>query len=131
MTSLPRKAIGAAEVYEDLYCPRGEMENRIKEKQLYLFGNRTSAGTLKANRTRLYFSAIAYLLIQALRDLGLKGTSEERAQAHTIRVKLLKIAARIRITARKIWVELSSNCPFAALFREVSANLSAEPSVVM
>lgn len=131
VTSLPRKAIGAAEVYEDLYCPRGEMENRIKEKQLYLFGNRTSAGTLKANRTRLYFSAIAYLLIQALRDLGLKGTSEERAQAHTIRVKLLKIAARIRITARKIWVELSSNCPFAALFREVSANLSAEPSVVM
>ena len=73
---------------------------------------------------------MAYLLIQALRDLGLKGTSEERAQAHTIRVKLLKSAARIRITARKVWVELSCNCPFEALFREVSANLSAGSLVV-
>ncbi len=131
VTTLSRKEARPAVVYEDRYCPRGEMENRIKEKQLYLFGARASAGSMRANQNRLYFSAVAYMLIQALRDLGLRGTSMAKARADTIRVKLLKIAARVRITARKVWVELSSNCPFASTFEEVAANLWAAPSVVM
>jgi len=124
VTTLSRKEAKPAEVYEDHYCPRGEMENRIKEKQLYLFGTRVSASTMRANQNRLYFSGVAYMLIQALRDLGLRETHMAKARADTIRAKLLKIAARVRITARKVWVELSSNCPFAAVFREVAANLS-------
>ncbi|MEZ6184995.1 MAG: IS1380 family transposase [Planctomycetota bacterium] len=128
VTTLSRKEATPAEVYEDHYCPRGEMENRIKEKQLYLFGTRVSAKTLRANQNRLYFSAVAYMLIQTLRDLGLEGTSLAKARADTIRVKLLKIAARVRISARKVWVELSSNCPFGAVFREVAANLSSPTS---
>lgn len=131
VTTLSRKEASPAEVYEDHYCPRGEMENRIKEKQLYLFGARVSASTMRANQNRLYFSAVAYMLIQALRDLGLRGTSMAKARADTIRVKLLKIAARVRITARKVWVELSSNCPFASIFREVNGNLLACPALVM
>lgn len=131
VTSLARKEVKPRALYEDLYCPRGEMENRIKEKQLYLFGARASASSFQGNQARLYFSAIAYLLIQALRDLGLKGTSEERAQAHTIRVKLLKIAARVRFTARKVWVELASNCPFADLFRSAYNALRPRSQSVM
>ena len=131
VTTLSRKEATPAEVYEDHYCPRGEMENRIKEKQLYLFGGRVSAGTMRANQNRLYFSAVAYMLIQALRDLGLRGTSMAKARADTIRVRLLKIAARVRITARKVWVELSSNCPSASIFSEASRNLSASSALVM
>ena len=131
VTSFSREAVEAHVLYEHGYCQRGEMENRIKEQQLDLFATRASGATLRANQLRLYFSAIAYALIQALRDLGLAGTSLQRAQANTIRLKLFKIAARIEVTVRRVWVRLSSTPPFAELFAEVHANLSARPLIVM
>ncbi|HZN02522.1 MAG TPA: IS1380 family transposase [Candidatus Polarisedimenticolia bacterium] len=114
-------------LYEDLYCARGDMENRIKEQQLYLFADRTSTATMRGNQTRLYFSSIAYLLLEALRRLGLKGTPLARAQCHTIRLKLLKIGAQIRVTVRKVWVSLASGSPSAAVFARACVNLRASP----
>ena len=105
----------ARELYEELYCARGEMENRIKE-QLSLFATRVSAETMSANQLRLSFSAMAYTLLHALRRLGLKATDMARAQVQTIRLRLLKIGARIRITARKVWLSMASSYPHRALF---------------
>jgi hypothetical protein len=105
----------ARELYEELYCARGEMENRIKE-QLSLFATRVSAETMRANQLRLFFSAMAYTLLHALRRLGLQATEMARAQAHTIRLRLLKIGARIQITARKVWLSMASSYPHRALF---------------
>ena len=111
------------EVYEALYCARGEMENRIKEQQLWLFADRTSAATLRANQIRLWFSSAAYTLMQALRRLGLAGTAMAKAQCGTIRVKLLKIGARVRVTVRRVWVSLAEGCPYADLFAQAQENL--------
>jgi len=116
-------AASARTLYEDTYCARGEMENRIKEQQLYLFADRTSAATMRANQTRLWFSSVAYLLMHALRRLGLTGTDLARAQCVTIREKLLKVAARVRITVRKVWVSLSECCPYADLMARICDNL--------
>ncbi|MFC1806532.1 IS1380 family transposase [Planctomycetota bacterium] len=104
VTSLPADGWDARALYEDLYCARGEMENRIKEQQLYLFADRTSAATVRANQIRLWFSALAYSLIQTVRRVGLTGTRLARARCDTIRLKLLKIGAAIRVTARRVWV---------------------------
>jgi hypothetical protein len=97
-------------LYEKVYCARGEMENRIKEQQLSLFADRTSAATMRANQIRLWFSSVAYLLMQAVRRLALKGTQMEKAQCQTIRLKLLKIGAHVKITVRKVWVSLAEGC---------------------
>jgi len=110
-------------VYEDIYCARGDMENRIKEQQLYLFADRTSCATMRANQLRLWFSSVAYTLMLALRRLGLKGTELAKAQCHTIRLKLLKIGAAVKITVRKVWVWLSQSYPYQQLFRQVYENL--------
>ncbi len=99
------------------------MENRIKEQQLCLFADRTSAATMRANELRLWFSSVAYTLMTALRRLGLKNTSMARARCDTIRLKLLKIGARIRVTVRKVWVSLAESCPYQRIFRQVYANL--------
>lgn len=115
VTSLGAPDWPAQKLYEQLYCARGEMENRIKE-QLSLFADRMSTETLRANQLRLYFSSLAYVLIEALRRLGLAGTEWAQAQADTIRLKLLKIAAQVRITARRIWVRYSSAYPWQKLF---------------
>lgn len=123
-TSLSPEEFDARTLYEKVYCGRGEMENRIKEQQLYLFADRTSAETMRANQLRLYFSSIAYTLLQALRRLGLRGTSMAKAQCHTIRLKLLKIGAQVRVTVRKVWVSLAEGYPFEALFRQVYRNLA-------
>jgi len=123
VTSLRRSAAGKRQVYEDLYCARGEMENRIKEQQLHLFADRTSSTTFRANQTRLYFSSIAYLLLDALRRVGLAGTDMAQALCSTIRTRLLKIGARIRVTVRRIWVAMAQACPHAQLFRRAVANL--------
>ena len=123
VTSLPPTACDARALYEDLYCARGEMENRIKEQQLMLFADRTSAATMRANQLRLYCSSIAYTLLQALRRLALAGTALARAQCQTIRLTLLKIGARVRITTRKVWLALATGCPHAALFARVHATL--------
>lgn len=109
----------ARALYEDIYCARGDMENRIKEQQLALFADRTSAATMRANQTRLWFSSVAYTLMQALRRLALAGTELARAQCETIRRTLLKIGARIKVSVRRIWVSLSESCPVAELFIRV------------
>lgn len=123
VTSRSITDVDARTLYEDVYCARGEMENRIKEQQLMLFADRTSAATLRANQLRLYYASVAYVLLAALRRLGLAGTALARAQCTTIRLTLLKIGARIRITVRKVWLALASECPHAALFAQVHAQL--------
>ncbi len=123
VTSLPSSGIDARSLYEKEYCARGEMENRIKEQQLYLFADRTSAATMRANQQRLWFSSVAYMLLQALRRLGLEHTPLAQAQCHTIREKLLKIGAQIQVTVRKVWVALAEGCPYRALFAQVYEKL--------
>ncbi|HEY5441328.1 MAG TPA: transposase [Gemmatimonadaceae bacterium] len=108
VTSLPIAAVEARALYEDRYCARGEMENRIKEQQLMLFADRTSAATMRANQLRLYYSSLAYVLLHALRRLGLVGTDLARAQCQTIRLTLLKIGARLRVTVRNVWLALAT-----------------------
>jgi len=123
VTSLPAEQIAAQPLYEKEYCARGDMENRIKEQQLYLFADRTSAATMRANELRLWFSSVAYTLLAALRRLGLKGTELAKAQCGTIRLKLLKIGAQIRVTVRKVWISLAESCPYRRVFQEVFARL--------
>ena len=123
VTSLSVEERAGQPLYEQDYCGRGEMENRIKEQQLHLFADRTSAQTMRANQIRLLFSSIAYVLLEALRLLGLAGTELAEAQCQTVRLKLLKIGALIRVTVRKVWVKFSSSCPYAETFRRVHANL--------
>lgn len=126
VTSLGAEAWPAQVLYEQLYCARGEMENRIKE-QLMLFADRTSTAFLRSNQIRLYFSSTAYLLMHALRRLGLRGTELAQAQCATIRLKLLKIGALIRVTVRKVWLSLAGGYPYVDLFRQVYAQLRAAP----
>jgi hypothetical protein len=122
VTSLGKEAWPAQKLYEQLYCARGEMENRIKE-QLSLFADRLSTETLRANQLRLYFSSLAYVLLEALRRLGLAGTEWAQAQADTIRLKLLKIAAQVHLTARRIWVRYSCAYPWQNVFAAAYAAL--------
>ncbi len=128
VTSLTRGQIGPKQLYEKVYCARGDMENRIKEQQLFLFADRTSSTSFQANQTRLYFSSMAYLLLDALRRLGLRGTDLARAQCNTIRTKLLKIGAKVRVTVRRIWISMTQSCPYASLFRTAVVNLRAPPA---
>jgi hypothetical protein len=109
-------------VYEEIYCARGDMENRIKE-QFSLFADRVSAETMRANQMRLYLSAMAYVLVSGLRRLGLKATELAEAQVSTIRTKLLKIGAQIRVTVRKVWVSMASSYPWQRLYQQVWENL--------
>ncbi len=115
-------------LYEDIYCARGEMENRIKEQQLDLFADRTSATSMRSNQLRLYFSSFAYVLLQYLRRVGLRGTELVRAQCGTIRLKLLKIGALIAVSVRRIRFRMASGYPHADLFRQVLENLRHDPS---
>jgi Transposase DDE domain group 1 len=124
VTSLTAEQRPARPLYEDDYCGRGEAENRIKEQQLHLFADRTSARTMRANQIRLFFSSIAYVLLEALRRLGLAGTELAEAQCQTIRLKLLKIGALVQVTVRKVWVRLASSCPYVAVFHRVHGNLA-------
>jgi hypothetical protein len=123
VTSLSAEEFDARTLYEDEYCARGEMENRIKEQQLYLFADRTSAGTMRANQLRLWFSSVAYTLLQMIRQFGLKGTKLARARCDTIRLKLLKIGASVRVTVRRVWLSMAQSCPYQKLFATVYDNL--------
>jgi Transposase DDE domain group 1 len=126
VTSLSPQKMAAQELYEKEYCARGECpENRIKEQQLDLFADRTSTGKMWSNQLRLYFSSITYVLLQTLRRTALAGTELEKAQCGTIRLKLLKIGAQVRVTVRKIWISLSEGYPYAALFARVLGTLEA------
>jgi len=126
VTSLRTEEWPASALYEELYCARGDMENRIKE-QLMLFADRTSTAYLRSNQLRLYFSSVAYVLLQMLRHLGLQGTELAKAQCATIRLKLLKIGALIRISVRKVWISLAGGYPYVELFRQVHEKLLAMP----
>ena len=103
-------------LYEDLYCARGEMENRIKEQQLDLFGDRASSHTFRGNEVRLWLSMAAHLLVDGLRRLGLQGTELAKAQASTLRVRLFKIGALVKVSVRRVHVRLSSAFPLQNLF---------------
>ncbi len=122
VTSLTGERWAAQALYEELYCERGDMENRIKE-QFSLFADRVSAETMRANQMRLYLSAAAYILVSGLRRVGLKGTELAQAQVSTIRSKLLKIGAQIRVSVRKVWVSMASRYPWQGLYRQVWSNL--------
>ena len=122
VTSLTSEEWKAQALYEKLYCARGDMENRIKE-QFSLFADRVSAETMRANQMRLYLSAMAYVLVSGLRRLGLQATELAQAQVSTIRTKLLKIGAQIRVTVRKVWVSMASSYPWQGLYQQVWANL--------
>jgi hypothetical protein len=122
VTSLRREEWAAQVLYEELYCARGDMENRIKE-QFSLFADRVSSETIRANQMRLYLSAMAYVLVSGLRRLGLKATELAQAQVSTIRTKLLKIGAQIRLTVRKVWVSMASSYPWQDLYQRVWTNL--------
>lgn len=119
VTSLSQQDFDAKSLYEDLYCARGDMENRIKEQQLDLFSTRTSARLMRVNQIRLWFSSVAYMLLSELRRLGLQGTPWAGARPSTLRDKLLKIGACVRITVRKVWVALATGYPYQALFDHV------------
>jgi hypothetical protein len=125
VTSLAREEHEARHLYEKLYCARGEMENRIKECQLDLYADRTSAHTMRANQLRLWFAAMAYVLICALRRIGLAHTQFARASCGTIRLKLLKIGALVRISVRRIKLAMPSAFPHQAEYRAAHAALTA------
>jgi hypothetical protein len=123
VTNLSSQDCESQELYEKLYCARGEMENRIKEQQLYLFADRTSSATMKANQLRLWFSSLAYVILNELRSVGLRGTRMAEATCQTIRLKLLKIGAHMKVSVRRVFFSMASGYPDQDLFRSVLHNL--------
>lgn len=125
VSSLPMQQWPARELYEDFYCARGECENRIKEAQLDLFADRLSAATFRANQLRLWLACAAYVLMHALRRVGLAGTTLARACANTIRLKLLKIGAVVTVSVRRVKLAMSEACPNQSEFLTACHALSA------
>jgi len=125
VTSLAATEFDARTLYEEQYCARGEMENRIKEQQLSLFADRLCCETMRANQLRLYYSTVAYVLLRSLREFGLAGTEMATAQVETMRTKLFKIGAIVRVSVRRVVVALSEAYPWRELFARVCANLRA------
>ena len=128
VTSLKAERLPARTLYEDIYCARGDMENRIKECQLDLYSDRTSAHTMRANQLRLWLASFAYVLICALRRIGLAQTRLAQATCGTIRLKLLKIGAQVRICVRLIKIAMASACPYADEFAMAHARICAAAS---
>ena len=116
-------ALNPERFYRERYCVRGEMENRIKEQQLCLFADRTSCSKFVANQFRLLLSSFAYVLMNGIRRHGLSGSEQSRLRVDTIRLRLLKIAARVRVTCRRVVFHLASHCPHRDLFERVMARL--------
>jgi len=125
VTSLRRDECKAKYLYEKVYCARGDMENRIKECQLDLYADRTSAATMRANQLRLWFYSMAYVLLCALRRIGLHDTEFAQATCGTIRLKLLKIGALVRISVRRIKIAMASACPAAQVWGLAAIRLAA------
>jgi hypothetical protein len=128
VTSLTRCECKPKYLYEKLYCARGEMENRIKECQLDLYADRTSSATMRANQLRLWFAAMAYVLLCALRRIGLQDTRFDNASCGTIRLKLMKIGALVRISVRRIKIAMASGCPTATVWGDAALRLNAAAS---
>ena len=129
VTNLPDDRWQPQKLYEQVYCARGDMENRIKEQQLYLFADRTSSATMRANQLRLWFSSLAYLILNELRRTGLKDTRLAQASCQTIRLKLLKIGTHVKVSVRRVALNFSSAYPYQELFRTVLANLQRSYSL--
>lgn len=127
VTNLPEDYADPKTLYEKHYCARGDMENRIKEQQLDLFADRTSTGLMRANQLRLWFSTAAYTLMSALRRMALKGTRLAKATCGTIRLKLLKIGAQLKLSVRRIRIHFASACPYQDLFHKALRNLKRYP----
>ena len=125
VTSLARSEHEARHLYEKVYCARGDMENRIKECQLDLFADRTSATTMRANQLRLWFAAMAYVLVCALRRVALRHTQFAEATCGTIRLKLFKIGALVRVSVRRIKIAMASACPYQNEFALAHLRLTA------
>ena len=125
VTSLTRAECRPKYLYEKVYCARGEMENRIKECQLDLYADRTSTATMRANQLRLWFASMAYVLLCALRRIGLHHTPFANASCGTIRLKLLKIGALVRISVRRIKIAMASGCPAAPSWCDAAVRLNA------
>ena len=125
VTSLGAQDYDARALYEDVYCARGEMENRIKEQQLDLFADRTSAATMRANQLRLWFASMAYVLMAALRRIGLVGSQFADATCGTIRLKLLKIGALVRLSVRRLKLAMASVFPYQPEYRSAYVLLGA------
>jgi len=123
VTSLSAEQWAPATLYEQLYCARGDMENRIKEQQLGLFADRTSTATMRGNQLRLWVSSVAYVLVETVRRVGLAGTELARAQVGTIRTRLFKLAGLVRVSVRRVTLALSSVFPLQRLFAHALANL--------
>jgi hypothetical protein len=123
VTSLPADVIDGARLYEKVYCQRGEMENRIKECQLDLLADTMPAATMRANQLRLWFAAMAYVLMCALRRIALTGTELARATCGTIRLKLLKIGAQVTVSARRVRIAMATACPARSIFAIAHARL--------
>ena len=123
VTSLDAQRWPTQALYETLYCARGEMENRIKECQLHLFADRTSTATLRANQLRLWFASFAYLMLETLRRVGLHGTDLANATCESLRLKLLKIGALVKVSVRRIHVSMTSAHPFQEEWRLAQARL--------
>lgn len=116
VTSLATNKVPPSQLYRHKYCQRGEMENRFKEQQLELFSDRTSTHTFEGNQLRLWFSSVAYVLMNAFREQCLAKTELQHAQVGTIRLKLLKLGALITISARRVLISISSSCPYQHIF---------------
>ena len=116
VTSLKKRDASARFLYEKLYCARGDMENRIKECQIDMFADRTPAATMRTNQLRLWFASMAYVLMCAVRRIGLAGTQLAQATCGTIRQKLLKIGARVTVSVRRVKLALASACPYRDVF---------------
>jgi len=125
VTSLVPAAAEARHLYEDIYCARGEMENRLKECQGDLFADRTSAASMRANQLRLWFASMAYVLLSGLRRIALAKTRFARATCATIRLKLLKIGALVRTSVRRVKIAMASGHPYQQEFREAHRALAA------
>ena len=125
VTSLKRSECKAKYLYEKIYCARGDMENRIKECQLDLYADRTSTATMRANQLRLWFASFAYVLMCAVRRIGLEHTPFAKASCGTIRLKLLKIGALVRISVRRIKVAMASSCTVAGTWSTAAVRLNA------
>jgi len=123
VTNLSAQEYEGQKLYEKLYCARGEMENRIKEQQLYLFADRTSSATMRANQLRLWFSSLAYVILNELRSVGLRGTRMAEATCASMRLKLLKIGAHVKLSVRRVVFSMASGYPDQDLFRSVLLNL--------
>ena len=125
VTSLARKEASPKYLYEKVYCARGEMENRIKECQLDLYADRTSAATMRANQLRLWFHSMAYVLLCGTRRIGLHDSKFATATCGTIRLKLLKIGALVRVSVRRVRIAMASACPAAQDWVQAAIRLTA------